>query len=1422
MKAKTCILKTGILFFFAAVNCLALADNVTIEVDPSSRLSNATVIGEWATEGNLDSWTGGNMSGPTSTGGYITGTGTAAAPYIQRTVMSAPDLDFGYNDYLQIKIMVPASFNDDIIFQFGTSTHTGFASTREFRIPDANIVKDGNWHTYRLDLGLVVWWRDTFRDMKIQPLGNSGNGQTFYIDYVEVGDIPGDVLSVNTNLNFASGENLASCSKIESKHAVFWYSPTSYTVDGTTFVPATMGRRALRMIEESYQVYCKKLGYKEPFVSYTGSPTTRYKVNHTTWWSGYWMGGMGNYGYLNVPRSGLGDEGWGSPVPHEFGHVVQSHQPGYLAGSHWESHANFLRDARTGHYAQLFTSHPSELGTISFEFGNYRQDHKRLIYSDFRIHYALKDFAGAMGLDPALVGKFWTQTPKDMTVYAKLAQMLPTGFDIKDVVAFCVRHWPFLDFGTDGTNFKTTLWNTTNNKAWWYYITGSLLTPSQDNPGWWRVPFARAPEKFAFMYHELNATDTTVTVEFHGFDVIGNAEDWRWSLAAMDGSGNVRFSDLWTPGTQSFDLNTGETKVYLIVVATPSDTSLDLDTYYNLKPNDKHIDRLRYPYQVRIEGATPANRQLAWSKNASGHYHSNGGGWVDNSATVSSTAYVGPNARVLGNAKVYNYAQIEDYAVVAGSATVQNYATVSGYASVFGSAKVQGNAKVRDRAIVEGTATVEDNAVIEDYAHLIETTHVYESAICRGNAYPWGSSAIAGTAIADYDYSYGWAMTDGTHFGHFPWGDYFHNYFDSTQKKPRGLVASYRVEESEGDILWDEFGAQHAILRGSPQRPVDGQMDSKVLRLDGSSQYVVLDRALCDSIEGSFGLWCKPSATDTNLPLLFMGSSATKYLKLIARDGSGKAVFTITNGSATNTLVSTSAIPIGSWTHLALTFNGSQTILYVNGIAETVVSTAPGPDSVDTISTADVSITDSTILVPDDVLGSNDYTSPEAFYIGRDWDGNLFAGDIEDARFYNVELTSTEVTSEVIRKGNIIGAFYFDAEKDFDGSTTTAESGVHNGLERVLDVWVYPDTSDNVSYYEGILDSTDSNYSSYKGSGLGLDNKQILVRMDSKGFWNTGIYVTTGTWQHITAMFNGKMAFLFVDDQLKATTTYSATETQVAGKNYRIGFAQDTSYVNYYYDGKIKQATIGDKLPAGGLTGQDIGTVSAAGVHIFYADNYYLEGSGAGITGTADEFYYAWQSLHGNGQATVYLASQQNTNTQAMAGIMIREALTSSSKHAVTAVTPGSGAIFQYRTNTGGSSTQLTSSPTISAPCWLKLVRCGDTFTGYASTDSVTWTSIGSTTISMADDVYIGLCDTSRSDGTRSLAAFQQLVISDTLPPDINMDGNVDAADLALFVSQWLNSNCCQTDWCQKADLDMNGSVDFYDFATFADSWMIP
>jgi acyl-[acyl carrier protein]--UDP-N-acetylglucosamine O-acyltransferase len=50
------------------------------------------------------------------------------------------------------------------------------------------------------------------------------------------------------------------------------------------------------------------------------------------------------------------------------------------------------------------------------------------------------------------------------------------------------------------------------------------------------------------------------------------------------------------------------------------------------------------------------------------HKHSNGGGWVANSARVEPSVYVGPFALVYGKADLSERVRVEDYAQVSGSA----------------------------------------------------------------------------------------------------------------------------------------------------------------------------------------------------------------------------------------------------------------------------------------------------------------------------------------------------------------------------------------------------------------------------------------------------------------------------------------------------------------------------------------------------------------------------------------------------------------------------------------------------------------------------------------------------------------------------------------------------------------------------------
>lgn len=1134
-----------------------------ITLDPGTRLVDnssavkglpAFLAGQWDNPGQMDGWTTSGLMNISVVDGTLTAAASTDAPCLQlASIAGGPDLDFGYFDYLQFRLRLPIGLQDDMVIYYGTSAapgiHTG--STRNLLIPAESIPQDGQWHTYRLDLGLAVRWRDRLTDLRIYPLGKSANGLTFSIDYLEVGDLPGDVLLINTDLNIHDGESFSDLEYMESKHAVFWWSPQSYQRH-SSFDPEVMGRRTLRMIEESYQVFCKKLNYLEPFESFDAwrRDGNRYKINHITWYDGFWCGGWNGFMHIGVNGWGLQDEGWGNPVPHEFGHYIQGHQPGFLTGGHWESHANFLRNARNIHYAEILGNISGMIDDRIFDATNFRQDHGSLIYHDFRIHHALQDFGADAGT-PNAVADVWIAGPKEQTIYTKLASLLPSGTSVGDVVAAGLRHWPFLDFSV-GDTLKSIFWNGGAKEAMFKYRIGSHLIPLHDKPGWYRVPFERAPERFAYMVHPLTPTADAVTVELRGFDLVGTTEDWRWSLVAADDNWNTpRYSEVFAPGVQTFQLNSDETRLFLIVVAAPTDTRLNLEWTDNALPVDKHPDRLRYAYEVGLDGATAAVAERQYSTPLpAGRIHANGGGFVAHTATVASTAYVGPNARVLGSARVLNAARVEDYAVVTESATVQNNAVVSGHALVRGSANVRDNARIRDRADIHN-ATVRDNAKVQGYANVSGNAMVRDYAIVRGCSTISGGT-LSGTGIADYDYS-GGTLSDGVHFSHVPWGEWYQDYWWNTLSKPRGLTASYRIEETEGQICRDEFGAAHALLRGRPRRLNDLTLQSVYLRLNGINQYMVLDRGVCDVLEGGFSLRIKPDF-QTPQPLVFIGSSGSASMRLVL-NGDSKAEFTITNGSNTTVLTSLSDIPAGQWTLLTVMLSGTQGVLYVNGIPE-----AQSPTS----------------LVPEQVFRSNSYEQPAACYVGRDETGALFRGGIDDVRFYNVAMTFAEVQNEARRIGSRLAARFYDDETDFDGQSTRIESGVRNGLKRRLTADIFPRTSGSVSFYEGIFDSNDERSSQRPGSGVGLNSGTFRVRLDGLGMWNTYVPVTLNQWQTITLEFDGSWARFYVNGSLRASRSYSANPNALAAKNYRIGFAMDDSGNTYHFDGKIRNLQIID------------------------------------------------------------------------------------------------------------------------------------------------------------------------------------------------------------------------------------------------------
>jgi regulation of enolase protein 1 (concanavalin A-like superfamily) len=126
---------------------------------------------------------------------------------------------------------------------------------------------------------------------------------------------------------------------------------------------------------------------------------------------------------------------------------------------------------------------------------------------------------------------------------------------------------------------------------------------------------------------------------------------------------------------------------------------------------------------------------------------------------------------------------------------------------------------------------------------------------------------------------------------------------------------------------------------------------------------------------------------------------------------------------------------------------------------------------------------------------------------------------------------------------------------------------------------------------------------------------------------------------------------------------------------------------------------------------------------------------GPGGEMVTDSCYFVRQPLSGNGTVTARVTSLAGLATPgiaggtsalqpwAKAGIIIKASLRQGSAYAAMMVTGGHGVRMQsdYTSDIAG----LPGTVSADAPRWLRLVRSGDTLTGYDSADGTHWTPVG-------------------------------------------------------------------------------------------------
>ncbi len=180
----------------------------------------------------------------------------------------------------------------------------------------------------------------------------------------------------------------------------------------------------------------------------------------------------------------------------------------------------------------------------------------------------------------------------------------------------------------------------------------------------------------------------------------------------------------------------------------------------------------------------------------------------------------------------------------------------------------------------------------------------------------------------------------------------------------------------------------------------------------------------------------------------------------------------------------------------------------------------------------------------------------------------------------------------------------------------------------------------------------------------------------------------------------------------------------------------------------------------------DVGSVGVAGSATYANGTFTVKGAGSEIYGTADAFNFMYQPLSGDGTIIARVVSAQAGNSYAAAGVMIRETLTAGSTNAKTAYWPAYNSIyFDARTTTGGSTSEP-GGKSVTLPYWVEVVKSGTTFTSYTSPDGVNWSQVGSSeTISMAQNIYIGLAVTSANTSALVTATFDNVSVNSTAAP---------------------------------------------------------
>ncbi|HRR75550.1 MAG TPA: DUF6055 domain-containing protein [Ruminococcus sp.] len=722
-----------------------------------------------------------------------------------------------------------------------------------------------------------------------------------------------------------------SANYVESEHFVIFYGNN----DTTGQVNDAFLQRNLAAYERLWNCYGEYLGMENMNVDIYGRSSQKYKTNVYLTYTGLdqypdgwaFMSAEDGYGIEIISPEAMLDD---LTIAHEFGHVVTMQQKAWvdqdITGAWWEPLANWFREMylSSGYYTgnvktAWFEPYIRNLSLTLPHGRNYYEVWPFLVY----LSYNPDDLPG-LGINA--VKRIISEAKSNEYPFDTITRLF--GTDAQTVFGHYAKRMATFDFGAQEAYKDEFNKKLAQSPFYW----NLFYTVLQDNgSGWLQVPQEEAPMQGGINIIPLSISGSTISAELNGISDDSNA-GWQACIVTVDSAGNESYSELFSSGQKASISADGAVSAYLTVSAMPQQlvkaNAFHKDNVSSYKDGD---ERRRYPYEIKLSGADVI--QSGGYSKGKGHIHPNGGGWVDDSASVADSVYVGPDAMVLGNAKLSGSVRVEDHAVAANSVTAKDNVVISGHAIVdgggwvydngwkMGSVSLSGSAVISGSAVVTNSCSVSGSAKVQQKAYLADAVKLTDNAVAKGMSYIYGSQTYSGSAVLDGDFCNDKSVTDGINFG---WlDDYGHH------SSPESYIAGYDFSSASENWAKDSNTATNARQFGAEW---SGERTSAkgVMNFDGGEDCLLLDTSLLQTkdIQLSLGVLWKGGTSSQEI-LHFGDENA--YLSLTPSNENGVAELMLTDGRTTEKLTAPAPLSKGGWSQITIRIIGGKASLLING-----------------------------------------------------------------------------------------------------------------------------------------------------------------------------------------------------------------------------------------------------------------------------------------------------------------------------------------------------------------------------------------------------------------------------------------------------------------------------------------------------------